>query len=155
MRALALAVLLLVSAPDGAAAQTAPEAVAEAAIVVEARAFMAAYARDLLAGDRAAIAARYDRQGAWMVHAGRSRFIAHDSIARRYAEDWDAPSAFEWRDLVFIPSSEDAVTVVGRFVWTSAGEAPALIAYHGQFVRQDGQLRIRVEDETLVAPEAP
>lgn len=155
MRALSLVVLLLASPPAVAAAQTAPEAVAEAAITVEARAFMAGYARDLLAGDRAAIAARYDRQGAWMVRAGRSRLFAHDSIARRYAEDWDAPSAFEWRDLVFIPSGEDAVTVVGRFVWTSSGEAPVLIAYHGQFVRQDGELRIRVEDETPVAPETP
>jgi hypothetical protein len=155
MRALALVALLLVSAPQIVAAQTASEAVAEAAITVEARAFMVGYARDLLAGDRAAIAGRYDRQGAWMVQAGAARFVPHDRIARRYAEDWDAPSAFEWRDLVFIPSGDDAVTVVGRFVWTSTGEAPALIAYHGQFVRQDGQLRIRVEDETLVAPEAP
>lgn len=155
MRALALAALLVVSTPAAAVAQTAPEAVAEAAIVVEAREFMASYARDLLAGDRAAIAARYHRQGVWMVHAGQSRFFAHDSIARRYAEDWDAPSAFEWRDLVFIPSGEDAVTVVGRFVWTPAGEEPVLIAYHGQFIRQDGQLRIRVEDETPVAAEMP
>lgn len=155
MRALVLAALLMVSAPASAVAQTAPEAGAEAAIAIEARAFMAAYARDLLAGDRAAIAARYDRQGAWMVQAGQARFVPHDGIARRYAEDWDAPAAFEWRDLVFIPSGEDAVTVVGRFVWTSTGEESAMIAYHGQFVRQDGQLRIRVEDETLVAPDAP
>ena len=155
MRALALVALLLVSAPAAAVAQTAPEAVAEAAIVVEARDFMASYARELLAGDRAAIAGRYDRQGAWMVHAGQSRFIAHDRIARLYAEDWEAPSAFEWRDLAFIPSGQDAVTVVGRFVWTPAGEEPLLIAYHAQFVRQDGQLRIRVEDETPVAAETP
>ena len=155
MRALTLAALLLVSTPAAAVAQTAPEAVAEAAIVVEARDFMASYARDLLAGDRAAIAGRYDRQGAWMVHAGQSRFIAHDRIARLYTEDWEAPSAFEWRDLVFIASGEDAVTVVGRFVWTPAGEEPVLIAYHGQFIRQDGQLRIRVEDETPVAAEMP
>jgi hypothetical protein len=154
MRALILAVVLLVSAP-AAMAQSAPEAVAEPAIVVEARDFMAGYARDLLAGSHAGIAARYDRQGAWMVHAGQARLIPHDRITRRYAEDWTPPSAFEWRDLVFIPLDEDNVTVVGRFVWTSTGEEPALIAYHGQFVRQDGQLRIRVEDETPVVPEAP
>lgn len=155
MRALVLTAALLVSAPAAAMAQSAPEAVAEPAIVVEARDFMAGYARDLLAGNHAGIAARYDRQGAWMVHAGQARLIPHDRITRRYAEDWTPPSAFEWRDLVFIPSGEDAVTVVGRFVWTSTGEAPALIAYHGQFVRQNGQLRIRVEDETPVAPETP
>lgn len=155
MRALVLVGLLMISVPAAVRAQTAPEAVAEPAITVEARDFMAGYARDLLDGNRAGIAARYDRQGAWMVHAGQARFIAHDRITRRYAEDWNPPSAFEWRDLVFIPSGEDAVTVVGRFVWTSTGEEPALIAYHGQLVRQDGQLRIRVEDETPVAPETP
>lgn len=155
MRALVLAAALLVSAPAAAMAQSAPEAVAEPAVVVEARAFMAAYAHDLLGGNRAGIAARYDRQGAWMVHAGQALFMPHDQITRLYAEDWGPPSAFEWRDLVFIPSSDDAVTVVGRFVWTPAGEAPVLIAYHGQFVRQDGLLRIRVEEETPVAPEAP
>lgn len=155
MRALALAGLLLVSTPAAATAQTAPAAVADAAITAEARDFMAAYARDLLVGDRAAIAARYHRQGAWMVRAGQSRYFDHESITRLYAEDWNPPSAFEWRDLVFIPSGEDAVTVVGRFIWTATGEEPVLIAYHGQFVRQDGQLRIRVEDETPVAPETP
>jgi hypothetical protein len=155
MRALVLTVALLISAPAVAMAQSASEAAAEPTIIIEARDFMAGYARDLLAGNRAGIAARYDRQGAWMVHAGQARLIAHDSIVRRYAEDWDAPSAFEWRDLVFIPSGVDSVTVVGRFVWTSTGEEPAQIAYHGQFVRQDGQLRIRVEDETPVAPETP
>ncbi|MFN3668726.1 MAG: hypothetical protein ACK4VY_05420 [Brevundimonas sp.] len=155
MRALAFATLLLVSAPLPAMAQTAAEAAAEPAIAMEARAFMAGYASDLLAGDRAGIADRYDRQGAWMVHAGQARFFPHDQIARLYADGWGPPSAFEWRDLTFIPSGDDAVTVVGRFVWTSEGEPPAVIAYHGQFVRQDGQLRIRVEDETPVAPDAP
>lgn len=155
MRALVLSGFLLLSAPGALLAQEAPAAVAEPAIAVDARAFMVGYARDLLAGDRAGIAARYDSGGAWMVHAGHARLFPHERIARLYAEDWSPPAAFEWRDLVFIPSGEDAVTVVGRFVWTSAGEEPALIAYHGQFVRQDGQLRIRVEDETPVAPQTP
>ena len=149
MRALVLAAVLLMTSPAMAAAQTP----AEPDIVVESRAFMESYARDLLAGDRPAIAGRYDRSGAWMASAGQARLISHDVIARRYAEDWSPPSAFEWRDLVFIPSSEDAITVIGRFVWTSADGTPDLISYHGQFVREDGGLRILVEDETPVPAE--
>lgn len=147
MRALVLAVALFMTSPALATAQT-----AEPDIVVEARAFMEGYARDLLAGDRAAIAGRYDRDGAWMVHAGETRLIPHDAIARRYAEQWSPPAAFEWKDLVFIPSGPDAVTVVGRFVWTSEGET-GLLSYHGQFVRENGELRILVEDEALVPAE--
>jgi hypothetical protein len=147
MRALVLAAVLLMSSPALAAAQT-----AEPAIVAEAQAFMDGYARDLLAGDRTAIASRYDRDGAWMVHAGETRLMPHDAIARRYAERWSPPAAFEWKDLVFVPSGPDAVTVIGRFVWTSEGET-ALLSYHGQFVREDGELRILVEDEALVPAE--
>ena len=70
MRALVVLAALLMSSPTFAAAQT-----AEPAIVAEARSFMEGYARDLLGGDRPAIAARYDRDGAWMVHAGESRLV--------------------------------------------------------------------------------
>jgi len=149
MRALVLAAVLLMSWPAAAAGQT-----AEPAIVVDARAFMESYARDLRAGDRAAISGRYDRSGAWIVNAGRAMFVPHDAVVQRYAgTDWVAPAAFEWRDLVFIPSGEDAVTVVGRFLWTPADSAAQLVSYHGQFVRRDGDLRILVEDETLVPAE--
>jgi hypothetical protein len=109
MRALVLAAVLLMTSPAMAAAQTP----AEPDIVVEARAFMESYARDLLAG---------------------------------------APAAFEWRDLVFIPSGEDAITVIGRFVWTSADGTPDLISYHGQFVREDGELRILVRGRRRRSP---
>ena len=149
MRALVLAAVLLMTPPAVAAAQTP----AEPAIVAEAQAFMEGYARDLLAGDRPAIAGRYDRSGAWMASGGQARLLSYDVIARRYAEQWSPPAAFEWRDLVFIPSGEDAITVIGRFVWTSEDGTSDLISYHGQFVREDGQLRILVEDETPVPAE--
>lgn len=149
MRALALATLLVLSPPAVAAAQTA----AGPAVVAEAQAFMEGYARDLLAGDRAAIAARYDRSGAWMVHAGQARLMPYDAIARRYAEQWSPPTAFEWRDLVFVPSSDDAITVIGRFLWTDESGSADLLSYHGQFAREDGELRILVEDEALVPAE--
>lgn len=148
MRALVLAGVLLTSPPSVAAAQS-----PEPAIVAEAQAFMDGYARDLLAGDRTAIAARYDRDGAWIVKSGAARLMSHDAVTRLYAERWSPPAAFEWKDLVFIPSGEDAITVVGRFIWTEDGETPALLSYHGQFVREDGELRILVEDEALVPAE--
>jgi hypothetical protein len=122
-------------------------------VVAEARAFMGGYARDLLAGDRAAVAARYDRSGAWIVRAGEARLLPHDALVQRYAERWTPPAAFEWRDLNFIPSGPDAVTVIGRFVWTAEGQTSRLVSYHGQFVREDGELRILVEDETPVPAE--
>ncbi len=42
-----------------------PGSGSEQAIVTEAQAFMAGYARDLKAGDRQGIAARYSRNGAY------------------------------------------------------------------------------------------
>ena len=149
MRALLFAIALTMSVPGVVAAQ----ATEEPAVVAEARAFMDTYARELIAGDRAAVAARYDRSGAWMVRSGVARRMAHDAIVQRYAERWRPPAAFEWRDLTFIPSGEDAVTVVGRFVWTAEGREPELVSFHGRFVREDGELLILVEDETPVSGE--
>ena len=49
----------------------------------EARAFMDAYARDLLAGNRQAIAARYDRTGSYLLGNGRKVFMPHYKGCRR------------------------------------------------------------------------
>jgi hypothetical protein len=127
-------------------------AAAETAIVQEAQAFMAAYARDLLAGDRAAIAARYDPDGAHVLFAGTYRFATHAQIAERYATRWQPPAAFQWRGLAYEPAGPDAVVVVGQFVWTESGAAPLTFSYSALLRRRGGDLRIRVEDE---APSAP
>ena len=125
---------------------------AQAAVVAEARAFMADYARELLAGDRAAIAARYDRGGAHLLRRGRHSFLSWDDIAALYRRPgWNAPAAFEWQGLAYEPAGPDAVVVVGRFVWADAADSPpAAYSYSALLRRQDGVLRIRVEDE---APE--
>ena len=71
-------------------------------ITDEARAFMDAYARDLLAGDRAAIGARYDRSGAYLLGNGRKELAPYDSVVAQYRGDrWTPPAGFEWRDLSF------------------------------------------------------
>ena len=122
-----------------------------AGITAEARTFMDAYARDLLAGDRAAIGARYDRAGAYLLGNGQKDFSPYDSIVARYSESrWTPPHAFEWRDLSFEPVGPDAVFVAGLAAWTSApGSAPIILSYTAILERRDGSLRIRLEDESV------
>lgn len=145
------ALLAAAMAPQSGLAQEtgAQAAAAEAPVVAEARAFMAAYARDLIAGDRAAIAARYDRRGYWVMGRGRKLFSTDAETTAYYAgPDWQPPAAFEWRDLSYEPAGPDAVAVVGTFLWTrAAGQPPVTVSYTALLVRQDGVLRIRIEDE--------
>ncbi|NJC40089.1 hypothetical protein GGQ87_000347 [Brevundimonas alba] len=152
MRAIVPAVLAIVlAAAHPAAAQTAPAA-AWGEPAADLPAFMEAYAESIRAGDREAMIARYDPAGAWMVSAGRGEHLDPGEIADIYRSDaWQAPQAFEWQGLAYIPTGPDAVTVTGRFVWTPSDGVGRTIAYHGQFVRVDGAWRIRVEDETPVA----
>jgi len=128
-------------------------AAAEPDVVSEARAFMEAYGRDLAAGERARLAARYDRRGAWILGGGRKAFESHAQITAFYGgKAWTRPAAFAWENLSFEPAGPDAVVVAGQFLWTEAGKAPRLSSYTGLLVRQDGELRIRLEDEDA-APE--
>jgi hypothetical protein len=129
---------------------------AEAPIVAEARAFMARYGEDLTQGNRAAIAARYDRTGAWHVGPGRAELESWDQINRRYRGRWSPPSSFEWRNLAFEPLGPDSVLVVGGFNWwpqKKAEQPPLEYSYTALLVRRDGELRIRLENEaTAVRP---
>ena len=139
---------LLLAACTGAPPTAAPAPRED--IVAEARAFMEGYARDLRTGDRAAIAARYDRRGAYFAGHGRREFEAWDAIQARYRDDWGPPAAFEWRDLEYEPAGPDAVVVTGLFTWSrAAGDEPLLLSYTGLLLRQDGELRIRLEDESM------
>ena len=127
------------------------DSVSAVAITDEAGAFMDTYARDLLAGDRAAIGARYDRNGAYLLGNGRKQFSPYDSVVARYRDArWTPPDAFEWRDLSFEPVGSDAVLVAGLAAWTSAsGSTPIILSYTAVLKRQDGSLRIRLEDESI------
>ena len=151
---LALPVILL--AGCAVAAQPAARAQAsDSALVAEARAFMDAYARDLGAGDREAIAARYDRRGAWFMFNGTRDFAPWDSLAAQYRTQWTPPAAFAWSDLIYEPAGPDAVVVNGYFLWTRQGQQPRRLSYTGLLVRQDGELRIRLEDESMDAGTPP
>lgn len=144
-------VLLSLFAAAPLAAQ--PAARPEPAVVTEARAFMAAYAEALRVGDRAGIARRYDRNGAFFLGNGNKRFETHAQIIANYAgADWQPPHRFEWRNLSFEPVGYDAVVVAGQFAWTPAeGGAAVVFSYTGLLHRQDGVLRIRLEDESTAA----
>jgi hypothetical protein len=104
----------------------------------------------LRTGDRADIAGRYDRNGAFFLGNGRKSFDSHAQIAAVYAgSTWQPPYRFEWRDLSFEPAGADAVVVAGQFLWTVRdGSEPMVFSYTALLHRQDGVLRIRLEDES-------
>lgn len=111
---------------------------------------MEAYARDLLDHDVASIAARYDTTGVYFLGGGQKRFEPHDSVRIRYAERWQGPTTFAWHDLTYEVLSEDAVMVLGLFSWGRGDSLEALdISYSGLLKRQAGELRIRMEDESV------
>lgn len=117
----------------------------------EARAFMDAYARDLRSGAREAIVARYDHRGSYRVGGGEKTLEPLDSIRAVYTGRWQPPAAFEWRDLSYEVLGDDAVMVVGRFEWTDRQGRTFPYSYTGLLVRQDGEWRIRLEDEDVSA----
>jgi hypothetical protein len=126
----------------------------EPPVVTEARAFMASYAEALQSGDRAGIAGRYDRTGAYSLGNGRKSFESHARIVAQYAgAEWQPPWRFEWQDLSYEPIGRDAVVVAGRFAWTPReGAEPFIYSYTSLLRRQDGVLRIRLEDESTRPP---
>ena len=144
--ALSLSTACSYSPPPARAA----DAAAQAALVAEAQAFMASYAEELIAGDRAAIAARYDRTGSWVVGNGQKLFSTAAATEAFYAGNgWNPPERFEWRDLSYEAAGPDSVVVVGTFLWKPKDGTPErLVSYTSLLIRQDGTLRIRVEDES-------
>lgn len=119
------------------------------AVEEEARGFMAGYESEMRERNGEALAARYHRQGAyWLLH-GRKRFLEHDSIVGYFRETWSAPAEFRWDDLSFEVLGRDAVVVVGTMRFDDADSRSAIGSYTALLVREDGVLRIRVEDEAF------
>ena len=114
----------------------------------EAREFMGAYADDLRAGRRLAIAGRYDKRGAFRVGEGEKTFETPAMIKASYLTQWTPPKTFEWRNLSYEVLSSDAVLVIGLFDWGTGDGRKVAFSYTGLLVRQDGTLRIRLEDES-------
>jgi ketosteroid isomerase-like protein len=159
---LAIVAAAALAAPGGCArggheipSWSGPSVAHQLQLIREAEAFMANYARLLLAGDRAAIAALYDPDGAILVLNGRRTDADQAEIVRRYsAAQWRPPSSFRWHELHYEAVGPDAVSVLGGFEWGEGGGPPVAGSYHALLRRENGRLFIRIEDEA-VRPPAP
>jgi hypothetical protein len=114
----------------------------------EAREFMDDYADDLRAGRRQSIADRYDKRGAYRVGEGQKILETQESIRSNYLNGWAPPATFRWRELSFEPLSSDAIVVTGFFDWGTSPGKKLAFSYTNLLVRQDGRLKIRLEDES-------
>lgn len=139
--------------PVPAAEQRRTDGMSEAAersrVVAEARQLMQAYAAELRAGDRAALASLYARRGAWRLTPD-SRFVRMqrwDEIRDAFvAPGWSRPAHFDWFTLNFHFIDSDNVAVVAS-VDRSGGSPTFTHLYSALLVREDGELRIRMEHE--------
>lgn len=129
----------------------APQHRSAAEVEAEARGFMESYAADFIAHDVEALIARYHLDGAYFVGHGDKTLLPYDDIAQAYREGPpQGPVLFELHDLSFEVLGEDAVLVVGTFQAQWEPDRPVQVAsYTGLLVRQDGMLRIRLEDESF------
>ena len=118
-------------------------------IDADAREFMSSYADDLRHGRRQSIVDRYDRRGAYRVGEGEKNLESWELIRAAYMTQWTPPATFAWRDLSYETVAENAVIVVGLFDWGLADGRRLAFSYTGLLVKQDGELRIRLEDESM------
>lgn len=122
----------------------------------EAEDFMATYAVDLEKADRAALAARYDPRGNFMIFEGRKYQVTHEQTTKQYMKTWQPPVRFAWQDLSYDVLNPDVVAVLGHFLWTKPGEEkPERYSYTGVLVRDpaSGRLKIRLENEFVMRNE--
>jgi len=121
----------------------------EVPIDIDAREFMNGYADDLRHGRRQAIVDRYDRRGAYRVGEGEKNLESWELIRAAYMTQWTPPVRFAWRELSYEVVSDDAVIVIGLFDWGLADGRKLTFSYTGLLVRIEGELRIRLEDESM------
>lgn len=121
----------------------------EVPIDADAREFMASYAEDLRNGRRQAIVDRYDRRGAYRVGEGEKTLESWELIRAAYMTQWTPPASFGWRELSYERVAPEAILVIGLFEWGLADERRITFSYTCLLVRQDGELRIRLEAESM------
>jgi hypothetical protein len=118
-------------------------------VETEAEAFMSSYGDDIRKGRRKAIVDRYDRRGAYRVGEGEKALESWNLIQAAYLTQWSQPSSFAWRELSFETVNDDAVVVIGLFDWGLADGRKLSFSYTALLVRQAGELKIRLEDESM------
>ena len=115
-------------------------------------AFYDSYAEDLRHQRREGIANRYDRRGAYLMGNGSKRLQTFEQIKERYLTKWSGPKSFSWQDLSVEVISKNAVAVVGKFEWVTPAGQSMNFSYTGVLIKQKGEWRIRIEDESMAPP---
>jgi hypothetical protein len=117
------------------------------ALESDARAFMESYAQDLRDHDAEGVADRYHSSGAYF----RGGFMDKESIRQNYTSGWQGPASFVWEDLSFEVLGPEAILVAGTGIWGLQDTTRFMqVLYASVLTGDDGDLRIRVEDETVV-----
>jgi hypothetical protein len=125
--------------PDRAAAKTEGEV----------REFYEAYAEDLRAARREAIADRYDARGYFRLGNGSKTLVSFEDNKKLYLGRWTGPKSFAWKDLSIEVLAPDAAAVVGLFDWQGTAGGTATLSYTALLVKRAGKWRIRIEDESV------
>lgn len=127
-------------------------AVAQTDVEREVRQFYDAYADDLRAHRKEAIANRYDTRGVYFMGNGYKSLETFEATKSRYLTKWKGPKSFEWKDLSIEVLSKDAAIVLARFEWEAASGEKFSYSYTGVLVKRSEGWRIRVEDESTQPP---
>jgi hypothetical protein len=115
-------------------------------------AFYDSYAEDLRQQRREEIANRYDRRGAYLMGNGVKRLQTFEEIKERYLTKWSGPKSFSWKDLSVEVISKNVAAVLGKFEWVTTSGQTMNFSYTGVLIKQKGEWRIRIEDESMAPP---
>lgn len=111
--------------------------------------FIDTYAEDLTTGDRKALANRYSRRGTIFIGGEWKEEIGFDKLSREYATSWKPPVTFRWQGLAYEKLGDQSVLVTGGVARSDqAGAEATSHSYAVLLVKEDGELRIRMESGT-------
>ena len=123
-------------------------------LTAEVQSFLVSYAEDLRTPNRERIIQRYHSDGAYLLFNGSKSFVTFDEIQDRYLGGWQPPTDLQWCDISVETISNDAAVVVALFNWSTA-EGTQQFSYSALLLRQNGELRIRLEDEASKSATTP
>jgi hypothetical protein len=115
-------------------------------------AFYDSYADDLRQHRREGIANRYDRRGVYLMGNGSKRLQTFEQTKDSYLTKWSGPKSFSWKDLSVEVISKNAVAILGKFEWVTQSGQKFDFSYTGVLIKQNGEWRIRIEDESMAPP---
>ncbi len=108
--------------------------------------FMDTYAEDVTAGDRKALVNRYSRRGTIFIGGEWKEELTFDKLSSEYAKGWKPPVTFRWQGLAFEKLGDQSVMVTGGVARSDqAGAETTSHSYAALLVKEDGELRIRME----------